>query len=135
MTLLTNDTHDTWLAENPCILSNRTKMTGQNPQIPDKLWISLKIFLYLPQNLMVSLKVSLYNICAQKIITIHQMSETQLRSYRLTSMEEPTDEMLHAIMEKVAIAARESSARVAKIHRQRLAEIMARKAGKIATAK
>ena len=50
-------------------------------------------------------------------------------------MEEPTDEMLHAIMEKVAIAARESSARVAKIHRQRLAEIMARKAGKIATAK
>lgn len=63
------------------------------------------------------------------------MSETQLRSYRLTSMEEPTDEMLHAIMEKVAVAARESSARVAKIHRQRLAEIVARKAGKIATAK
>ena len=34
--------------------------------------------------------------------TITIMSETQLRSYRLTSMEEPTDEMLHAIMEKVA---------------------------------
>ena len=39
------------------------------------------------------------------------MSEQQLRSYRLTSMEEPTDEMLHAIMEKVAVAARQSTAR------------------------
>lgn len=62
------------------------------------------------------------------------MSETQLRSYRLTSMEEPTDEMLHAIMEKVAVAARESSARVANIHHQRLAEIVAKKAGKIVQA-
>lgn len=58
------------------------------------------------------------------------MSEKQLRSYRLTSMEEPTDEMLHAIMEKVAVAARESSARVAAIHRQRLAEISLIKANK-----
>lgn len=39
------------------------------------------------------------------------MSEELLRSYRLTSMDEPTDEMLHAIMEKVAVAARKSSAR------------------------
>lgn len=39
------------------------------------------------------------------------MSEEILRSYRLTSMEEPTDEMLHAIMEKVAESARKSSAR------------------------
>lgn len=39
------------------------------------------------------------------------MSEEILRSYRLTSMEEPTDEMLHAIMEKVAQAARESTRR------------------------
>ncbi len=39
------------------------------------------------------------------------MSEELLRSYRLTSMEEPTDEMLHAIMEKVAVAARESTKR------------------------
>ena len=31
--------------------------------------------------------------------------------YRLTSMEEPTDEMLQALMEDVAVAARESSAR------------------------
>lgn len=37
------------------------------------------------------------------------MSEETLRSYRLTSLEEPSDEMLHAIMEKVADAAREST--------------------------
>lgn len=58
------------------------------------------------------------------------MSDKQLRSYRLTSMEEPTDEMLHAIMEKVAAAARESSARVTAIHRQRLAEISVLKTNK-----
>ena len=75
---------------------------------------------------MVSLKVSLYNICAQKIITIYQMSETQLRSYRLTSMEEPTDEMLHAIMEKVAVAARESSARAENAKRRMMAETIAK---------
>ncbi len=51
------------------------------------------------------------------------MSETQLRSYRLTSMEEPTDEMLHAIMEKVAESARRSTASAKTIVRQRLAAI------------
>lgn len=62
------------------------------------------------------------------------MSETQLKSYRLTSLEEPTDEMLHAIMEKVAIAARKSSARVAELHHQRLATIAAEKAKKSSSA-
>ena len=38
------------------------------------------------------------------------MPETY-KKYRLTSMEEPTDEMLQALMEDVAKAARESSAR------------------------
>ena len=33
------------------------------------------------------------------------------KKYRLTSMEEPTDEMLQALMEDVAMAARESTAR------------------------
>ena len=33
------------------------------------------------------------------------------KKYRLTSTEEPTDEMLQALMEDVAMAARESSAR------------------------
>ncbi len=37
------------------------------------------------------------------------MTEKELRSYRLNSMEDPTDEMLEAIMEKVAEAAKESS--------------------------
>lgn len=50
------------------------------------------------------------------------MSEQQLRSYRLTSLEEPTDEMLHAIMEKVAIAARRSSARADEAKRRMLTE-------------
>lgn len=54
------------------------------------------------------------------------MSETELRSYRLTSMEEPTDEMLHAIMEKVAIAARESSARSENAKRRMMAETIAK---------
>lgn len=46
------------------------------------------------------------------------MSEEKLHSYRLTSMEEPTDEMLHAIMEQVAESARESSKRVETFKRQ-----------------
>lgn len=54
------------------------------------------------------------------------MSETQLRSYRLTSMEEPTDEMLHAIMEKVAESARRSTSLANAIIRQRLASIRAK---------
>ena len=33
----------------------------------------------------------------------------ELNTYRLNSMEEPTDEQLHALMEQVAISARESS--------------------------
>ena len=40
------------------------------------------------------------------------------RRYRLTSTEEPTDEMLHELMEDVAKAARESSAK-AKMEKQR----------------
>ena len=38
------------------------------------------------------------------------MTEVQ-KKYRLTSMEEPTDEMLQALMEDVAKAAKESSAK------------------------
>ena len=34
------------------------------------------------------------------------MTQEELRSYRLTSMEEPTDEMLQAIMKQVAESAR-----------------------------
>lgn len=54
------------------------------------------------------------------------MSEKQLRSYRLTSLEEPTDEMLHAIMEKVAAAARQSTRRAEEAKRRMLAETSAK---------
>ena len=37
------------------------------------------------------------------------MSTQELHSYRLTSLEEPTDEMLQAIMQQVADSARKSS--------------------------
>ena len=33
----------------------------------------------------------------------------KLNTYRLSSLEDPTDEQLHALMEQVAVAARESS--------------------------
>ncbi|MBE6253995.1 MAG: hypothetical protein E7105_00530 [Prevotella sp.] len=45
------------------------------------------------------------------------------KRYRLTSTEEPTDEMLQALMEDVAAAARESSARAEAEKRRRLKEV------------
>ena len=54
------------------------------------------------------------------------MSEEVLKSYRLTSMAEPTDEMLNAIMEKVAQAARESSLRAEQKSAQMLADTLSR---------
>lgn len=42
------------------------------------------------------------------------------KKYRLTSTEEPTDEMLQALMEDVAAAARESSARAEAEKKRRL---------------
>ena len=41
-------------------------------------------------------------------------------TYKLTSMEEPTDEVLQALMEKVAQAARESNAKAEAEKRRRL---------------
>ncbi len=41
-------------------------------------------------------------------------------TYKLTSMEEPTDEVLQALMEKVAQAARESKANAEAEKRRRL---------------
>lgn len=38
------------------------------------------------------------------------MSEKELNAYRLTSLEEPTDEMLSAIMKEAAEEARKSTA-------------------------
>lgn len=44
------------------------------------------------------------------------------KKYRLTSTEEPTDEMLQALMEDVAVAARESSAKAEVEKRRMLSE-------------
>ena len=46
------------------------------------------------------------------------------KKYRLTSMEEPTDEMLQELMEDVSQAARESSAK-AEAEKQRRLQIVA----------
>lgn len=47
------------------------------------------------------------------------MSQQELTSYRLSSLQEPTDEMLHAIMEQVAESARCSTAKFqAELHRR-----------------
>jgi len=48
---------------------------------------------------------------ANELTGIEIMSQQELRSYRLTSLEEPTDEMLLAIMEQVAEAVRLSTAK------------------------
>ena len=45
------------------------------------------------------------------------------KKYRLTSMEEPTDEMLQALMEDVAKAARESSAKAEAEQQRRFSEV------------
>ena len=45
------------------------------------------------------------------------------KQYRLTSMEEPTDEMLRALMEDVGKAARESSAMAEAEKQRRLSEV------------
>ena len=50
------------------------------------------------------------------------MTEIHKR-YRLTSMDEPTDEMLQALMEDVGKAARESSAKAEAEKQRRLSEV------------
>lgn len=63
------------------------------------------------------------------------MTEELLHSYRLTSMEEPTDELLHALMEKVAEDIRETTKRVQNIHHKRLSDIAAKKGNRIVQCK
>lgn len=47
------------------------------------------------------------------------MSQQELRSYRLSSLQDPTDEMLQAIMEQVGESARRSTAKFqAEMHRR-----------------
>ena len=63
------------------------------------------------------------------------MTEELLHSYRLTSMDEPTDELLHALMEKVAEDIRETTKRVQNIHHKRLSDIAAKKGNRIVQCK
>ena len=47
------------------------------------------------------------------------MLQQELTSYRLSSLQDPTDDMLHAIMEQVAESARRSTAKFqAELHRR-----------------
>ena len=59
--------------------------------------------------------VNLQQKCVRLMTEIH-------KKYRLTSMEDPTDEMLQELMEDVAKAARESSARAEAEKQRRLSE-------------
>lgn len=48
-----------------------------------------------------------------------KMSQQELTSYRLSSIEDPTDDMLYAIMEQVAESAKRSTAKFqAELHRR-----------------
>ena len=48
-----------------------------------------------------------------------KMSQQELTSYRLSSLEDPTDDMLYAIMEQVAESAKRSTAKFqAELHRR-----------------
>ena len=51
-----------------------------------------------------------------------QMTQKELRSYRLNSSEEPTDEMLHAIMLGVQETARQSTIKAEQELNRRFAE-------------
>ena len=48
------------------------------------------------------------------------MSEQELNSYRLTSLEEPTDEMLAQIMHEVTVEAKESTEKARKEYFEKL---------------
>ena len=64
-------------------------------------------------------KFTLY-LCTQILVILTEVH----KKYRLTSMEEPTDEMLHALMEDVAKAARESSAKAKAEKQRRFSEVV-----------
>ncbi len=58
-------------------------------------------------------------LCTQILVNMTEVH----KKYRLTSMEEPTDEMLQALMEDVAKAARESSAKAEAEKQRRFSEV------------
>ena len=64
-------------------------------------------------------KYTLY-LCTQIQVNMTEVH----KKYRLTSMEEPTDEMLQALMEDVAMAARESTAKAKAEKQRRFSEVV-----------
>ncbi len=58
-------------------------------------------------------------LCTQILVNMTEVH----KKYRLNSMEEPTDEMLQALMEDVAKAARESSAKAEAEKQRRFSEV------------
>ena len=48
-----------------------------------------------------------------------------IKDYRLTSQEEPSDEMLHELMKQVAESARQSTARAQRVLQDRMKETIA----------
>lgn len=48
-----------------------------------------------------------------------------IKEYRLTSMEEPSDEILHELMEQVAESARQSSANAKRVLQEKMQETIA----------
>ena len=62
-------------------------------------------------------------ICKLDFKTEVILSTQELQSYRLSSLEDPTDEMLHAIMEQVAESARQSGTKVREEIYRRLEQI------------
>ena len=55
------------------------------------------------------------------------MSEKELNAYRLTSMEEPTDEMLSAIMKEAAAEASSSTAKALSDYFKELSAMLQKK--------
>lgn len=60
-----------------------------------------------------------------------------IKDYRLTSQEEPSDEMLHELMKQVAESARQSTARAQRVLQDRMKETIAaiRQQRKLSTVK
>lgn len=63
---------------------------------------------------------------SQKIVSLSpKKAFMSIKEYRLTSMEEPSDEILHELMEQVAESARKSSANAKRVLQKKMQETIA----------
>ncbi len=58
------------------------------------------------------------------------MADEELKKYRLSSMEEPSDELLEALMERVGAAASESTSKAKAAKQRMLADVLVQIANK-----